>query len=249
MQDQRFYSLPGETMISLLTMKAFLLIISGLFLTCAILMSSTDSDQGDHYIIRSGKIPNLIGRCAYTKLSLHFEQHPELIDRLTSPTDLIPGQNWGYLDQYYPNKETMLHLMAKQIKTMIEMGEIKKWKQVFDPKYGIGSKNHKDKGTLNNVFSVFGHPVREIILQGSQVSTLTVYNLFRKSIKNELKAFARSRTVAWHFLKTNIKTKETMNYLLKNYPKKTNQIEADLKKIGLSLETLISRALNSNLLS
>ena len=205
----------------------------------------------DHirYKIQKGKIPELIHQSVYKKLEEHLKQNPEVFHRLTDPTYTVPRKDWGYHDQYYPDHETMMHLISLQIKKMIELEEITQWSQVFDPKYGIGSKNHKDKGTINNVFSLFGHPVRDNILQGSDASTLTVYHIFRKTIKNELKSFARSRPLEWHLKSTKIKTEKTLEFLFKNQPEKTKKIQKDLLEINLSLEVLVYRALESDLLS
>ena len=176
-------------------------------------------------------------------------EHPELKQRLLDPSYTVPEEGWGYYDQCYGSEETLHHLIAMQIKAMAERGEITTIVEVFDKAYGVGSKAHKDKGTINNVFSLWGHPVRREILVTNKVSTLEVYQIFRNTLKNELKAFARQQNRHWHDQDINAKTQQTLAYLYEKYPQKTRQLAKQLQEIGLSLPTLIKRAISTHLLS
>lgn len=205
--------------------------------------------NADYYNINDLASPNLRGENAKTLVQQYLHTNPTLKERLTNSNYKIPEADWNYDDQIYKYEDTMLHLLALQIKKMAEISEITSLEEAFDPKYGIGSKDHKDKGTIGNVFSIFGHPVREEILQGSEASVMTVYTLFRKTIKNQLKAFARSQTLDWHLQNIETKKTDTLKYLKKKYPLETNTLQTELNKIGLSFEILIERAIKSNLLS
>ena len=144
----------------------------------------------------------------------------------------------------------MLHLIARQIKRMAELREIKTIEQIIDPEHGIGSKDHKDKGTINDPLSFWGHPVQEEILgQRGRLKTLKVYHAFRTTIKNELIRFARHRPLEWHQLPTGQKLAETIQFLESEHAEATRRLRKELADYDLNLETLLRRAIESNLLS
>ena len=201
------------------------------------------------YKIEIGNNKDWIGLDSRKIISEYLSKNPKMFERLTNPNFTVADQDWGYYDQFYRDKDAMIHLLAKQTKMMVELGQIQSLDKLFHPKYGIGSKNHKDKGTINDVFSVFGHPVRKWILQGSSANTITVYHLFRETVKNELKAFARSQKLDWHKQKIQIKKNQILQFLMRNHPQKTKKLQERLVEINLSLETLILRTLQTNLLS
>ena len=47
----------------------------------------------------------------------------------------------------------MEHLITLQIKTMPELGKIKKKKELLDSEHGIGSEDQKDKGAFKDALS------------------------------------------------------------------------------------------------
>ena len=178
-----------------------------------------------------------------------FSEHPELKMRLLDPKSTVAGKKWGYFDQAYEHEETMLHVVSLQVKAMVEREEVKSTDQLFDDEFGIGSKFHKDKGTINNIFSLWGHPVRTELLQGSSKNTHYVYEQFRLTIKNDLVRFVRGQSLDWHLQSDVEKKKQTLEFLEKNVPEATLRLNQQLLEINLSLELLIDRVLVTNLLS
>jgi len=186
---------------------------------------------------------------AFTLLGDYLLSHPEMKQRLMDENYIIAGENWSYRDQVYKDEQTLRHLIALQIKAMAERNEITTMNEAFSKRYGIGSKFHKDKGAINNIFSIWGHPVRKEILQGGSSATRHVYALFRDSIKNQLIRFLRSQPLEWHLMDAQVRTQAILAWLNKHYPVKTKKLEAELQEINLSLELLIQRTLSSHLLS
>ena len=208
----------------------------------------TRSSTGRYHITE--KAPYTFrGQDAYQLVQVYFEQNPDLKHRLLDPDWVVIDGGWGYHDQGYGSEETMYHLIALQVKAMAERQEIDDMDDVFDEDYGIGSKSHKDKGTINNVFSIWGHPVRSEVLADKNVSALTVYNMFRKTIKNELKAFSRQQSLAWHLQDNVEKTRQTLAYLYQYHSQNTKRLERELEALNIRLPALIKRATQSNLLS
>ena len=201
------------------------------------------------YIINQNAAKALRGKNAYQQVKIYLQQHPELKKRLRDPEYVVEGKSWGYFDQCYGSDATMRHLIALQIKAMAERQELDSIAEAFDEDDGIGSKSHKDKGTINNVFSFWGHPVRDEILVSSKASTLHVYNVFRNTIKNELKRFLRQQSLDWHLQDTTTKTQQTIIFLDQRHPQKVKSLQRQLAEINLDLETLIRRGFETNLLS
>ena len=179
-----------------------------------------------------------------------METHPEIQQRMLNPTHQPAGKNWAYHSQTYGSESTMLHLIAMQIKAMAERNAIQSTDDVLDPEFGIGSKNHKDKGTLNNPLSFFGHPVQqEILITNSKLRTLKVYHAFRRTIKNDLIRFARNQSLEWHQQHVDSKLKSTIEFLHTQHPHKTLQLRKQLQPFQLNLELLLRKAISSHLLS
>ena len=228
---------------------AFFFILSCLCFGALQAQSHATPVNAEIYQISEAASGDFRNKNAYAILEKIFKQNPGLKQKLLDPHAIDASERWGYLDQAYLHEETMRHLIALQIKTMAELGAIDSSAEIIDPKYGIGSKAHKDKGTINNVFSVFGHPVRKHILDGSQASTLEVYTIFRTTIKNQLKAFLRSRNLQWHLQAPKAKSTEIIQYLEKHFPNRYAELTLRLREIGLELESLIQRTFQTNLLS
>ena len=82
------------------------------------------------------------------------------------------------------SEATMLHLIALQIKSMAEAQAIHSETDLLDPQYGIGSKNHKDKGCINNPLAVLGHPIQQALFNRSNPLTLhSLYHAFLRVSK------------------------------------------------------------------
>lgn len=213
-------------------------------------MTSTHGKADGRYQITADAPPALRERSAYSIIQQKIKQQPELEKRLTAPNHRIPDTDWSYGSQTYLNRDVMLHLIAMQIKAMADRGAIEDIETIFDPKYGIGSKSHKDKGTIKNPLSFWGHPTQtEILGQRSKWKALAVYHAFRKTIKNDLIRYARTQALEWHLQPTQQKLDDIMNFLEQNQAAATKQLRQDLIKYKLPLETLIERALMTHLLS
>lgn len=238
-----------NTRIKHMTLFGIILLTSSLIYAESSPASAEETLHPDDYTISSQASETLRNQNALSILDNHLRTHPELKRRLIDESYTIPDENWGYYDQAYEHENTMRHLIANQIKAMAERQQVDDIEDIFDPDYGIGSKPHKDKGTINNVFSIWGHPVRDEILNGSTASTKTVYEFFRLTIKNNLKAYARSQTLKWHRQPVEIRVKATLEYLNNNHHDKTQKLSENLKAIQLDLEELIRRTLQTNLLS
>ena len=133
---------------------------------------------------------------------------------MLDPKHTVQAEDWGYHHQAYGSEATMLHLFSLQIKAMAERRSIKTEKEVVDPKYGIGSKRHKDKGTINNPLSFWGHPVQsEILGQQSRLEALNIYHIFRLTLKNELIRYGRHQPLEWHKLPNEMKLEATFEFL------------------------------------
>ena len=159
-----------------------------------------------------------------------------------------PHQKWAYHSQTYGSKPTMRHLLARQVKAMAERHQIQSDADILDPEFGIGSKNHKDKGTINNPLAWFGHPVqKEILKTNSKFRTLKVYHAFRQTIKNDLIHFARHQSVEWHQQDVDVKLAATMAFLLSAHPRKTLELRNRLEQYQIELEQLLYKAIASNL--
>ena len=179
-----------------------------------------------------------------------MESYPEIQRRMLDPTHQPPGTDWAYYSQTYSCEPTMLHLIALQIKAMAERNAIQSTEDILDPKFGLGSKNHKDKGTLNNPLSFFGHPVqKEILATNSTLRTLKVYHAFRRTIKNDLIRFARNQSLEWHQQHIDHKVKSTLAFLHTEHPRRTLELRKTLRAFQLDLELLLRKALSSHLLS
>ena len=190
------------------------------------------------------------GRDALQYTQKLLSQYPELQKRMLTPDYRSPGKEWEYGSQTYASPAVMEHLIALQIKAMAERHKIRSKKDIIHPKHGIGSKNHKDKGTINNPLSFFGHPVQEEILAtNSRLKTLRVYHAFRKTIKNDLIRFARHQNLEWHQQSTAEKLSAILSFLEEQLPAKTKQLRDQLKDYDLELEQLIQTAIETNLLS
>lgn len=192
------------------------------------------------------------GRDALYLLDQQLKKEPKLERRLLDadmPVENDGGETWGYLDQAYANRNIMRHLVANQIKAMAEAGELSSIEEAFNEDVGIGSKYHKDKGTIGDVFSFWGHPVQEKVLGGGKFKALEVYHAFRKTIKNKLKSYLRSQPVSWHRQTVSKRTRAIMKYLKRHHVDSTTRLKRQLKKKNMTLRALIQRALKSNLLS
>ena len=200
------------------------------------------------YLIDAPSVKNLHGKSALTILDNYFFKHPELVEKMLNAS-IADDDTWGYYDQCYGTRVVMRHLIASQIKAMAELKKIKSINDIFDGRYGVGSKFHKDKGTIGNIFSIWGHPVRKYILQGGRSSTRKVYDAFRLTLKNELKGYVRKQSVEWHMMPADKRLDETLKYLNAEFPEKTNLLRTKLKSLGLDLKTLIRRTIETNLLS
>jgi hypothetical protein len=219
------------------------LLLSSLLLSCAL-------GHGLNYTIAATAPPLFAKQDALAYTINLLENHPEIKQRLLEPTHLALGEDWAYHSQTYGSESTMLHLVALQIKAMAERNAIQSTEDVLDPEFGIGSKNHKDKGTINNPLSWFGHPVQqEILITNSKLKTLKVYHAFRRTIKNDLIHFARNQSLEWHQQNVDIKLKSTLYFLRTQHPHKTLKLRKQLKKHQLDLELLLRKALSSHLLS
>jgi len=122
------------------------LLLSSLLLSCAL-------GHGLNYTIAATAPPLFAKQDALAYTINLLENHPEIKQRLLEPTHLTLGEDWAYQSQTYGSESTMLHLIALQIKAMAERNAIQSTEDVLDPEFGIGSKNHKDKGTINNPLS------------------------------------------------------------------------------------------------
>lgn len=206
--------------------------------------------SADIYQITEDAHPTFRNTNAKIILEDHLSTHLDLKKRLLESDYQIPEQTWSYGTQHYRNHEVMLHLIAQQIKAMAERGAIEHIETIFDPEYGIGSKNHKDKGTINNPLSFWGHPVQtEILGQRSKLKALAVYHAFRQTIKNDLIHYARHQPIEWHQQNNEKKLQATLEYLNQHHPEKTKALSKALHKNGLNLTTLLRRAIETNLLS
>lgn len=223
------------------------------FLLCCalfVISSALAVAQQIDYRINSHAHKRFAGKDAKELTIQLLRQHPELKRRMLDPTWTVPGEDWGYYSQTYGNESVMSHLIALQIKAMAEAGDLKTYDQLTDSTYGIGSKSHKDKGTINNPLSFWGHPVQSQILQTrSRLQTLKVYHTFRKTIKNELIQYARHRPLEWHLKTNSDKQKEIIEFLDTKHAEATQQLRDELQETVLNLEELILRALESHLLS
>lgn len=221
-------------------------IILLLLATTALTQAATD----ERYLIAPDAAPELRERSAYDLIQQQLEQQPELEQRLLDPAHKISGEPWSYGTQTYCNRAVLLHLIAIQIKAMAECGAIKDPQQIFDSEYGIGSKNHKDKGTINNPLSFWGHPVQsEILGQRSKFKALKVYHAFRLTIKNELIHFARQQPLEWHQHLPQQKLADILDFLKQSHPEATQDLRQKLVSYNLTLEVLLQRALETHLLS
>lgn len=217
-----------------------------LFATTALAHGETN----ERYLIAAEAAPELRQRCAYDLIQQQLKIQPELEQRLLDPTHKISGKPWSYGTQTYCNRAVLLHLIAIQIKAMAEYGAIKDPQQIFDSEYGIGSKNHKDKGTINNPLSFWGHPVQsEILGQRSKFKALKVYHAFRLTIKNELIHFARQQPLEWHQSLPQQKLADILAFLKQHHTAASQELRQRLADYQLTLETLLQRALETNLLS
>lgn len=183
-------------------------------------------------------------------LNHYFDTHPDLEKRLIDPHYKIPNEMWSYGSQTYRNREVMLHLITSQVQAMTERNEIDSIKEVFDERYGIGSKSHKDKGAINNPLSFFGHPIqKEILGQNSRRKSLQVYHAFRLTIKNELIQFSRNQSLEWHLQDDEKKLQDTLNYLKTQHPQEAIELKRRLEEYDIKLESLLRKAFTSHLLS
>lgn len=220
----------------------FLLLSSILFINASVYCAD--------YRIAETAAPFFANKNAYDYTVELLKSHPEIQRRMLDPSYQPPNQKWAYANQSYGSQATMLHLIALQVKAMAEQNEIHSPDDILHPDWGIGSKKHKDKGTIKNPLSFFGHPVqKEVLNTNSKIRTLKVYHAFRRTIKNELIHFARNQPLKWHQQNLDIKLKSTMRFLQTEHPKKTLQLRDQLKKYQIVLELLLHKALSSNLLS
>tara|TARA_B110000285_G_scaffold227930_1_gene290041 strand:- start:4304 stop:4987 length:684 start_codon:yes stop_codon:yes gene_type:complete len=206
--------------------------------------------SADIYQITEHADPTFRNTNAIVIFENYLSTHTELEARLLNPAHSSPSQTWSYNTQNYCNREVMRHLIALQIKAMAERGAIDHIETIFDPEYGIGSKNHKDKGTINNPISFWGHPIQiEILGQRSKLNALTVYHAFRQTIKNDLIRYARHQPIEWHKQDSKTKLQDTLEYLNQHHSEKTKALNKALHENGLNLPTLLKRAIETNLLS
>jgi hypothetical protein len=222
--------------------------------TLVILLFSTlfinNSGHSDDYEIADTAAPLFANQNAYDYIVELLKSHPEIERRMLDPTYQTSDKKWAYHSQIYGSKSTMRHLLARQIKAMAERHQIQSADEILDPEFGIGSKNHKDKGTINNPLSWWGHPVqKEILKTNSKLRTLRVYHSFRQTIKNDLIHFARHQSLEWHQQAVDVKLKATMEFLNKENPRKTLELRDQLQKYQINLEQLLYTAIASNLLS
>lgn len=176
--------------------------------------------------------------------------HPAIKQRMCTPEYAHAQYGWSYGSQVYGSEATMLHLIALQIKSMAEAQAIHSESDLLDPQYGIGSKNHKDKGCINNPLAVLGHPIQQALFERSNPLTLhSLYHAFRKSIKNPLIRFARQQSLKWHQQSSAARLQAVISFLKTQYPLKTQQFEAALAEHKIELAALLARAINCKLLS
>lgn len=225
--------------------NAFLLILlGGLPLNY---LGATDLSK---YEIEAPPNSNFEAQNSYQLIVHILEERPELKKRMLDRSYSIETEEWGYHSQVYGDESIMYHLLALQVKAMAERGAIKDLDEVLHPKYGIGSKYHKDKGTIGNPFSIWGHPVQtEILGQRSRLKALRVYHAFRKTIKNQLIHYGRNQSLEWHLQPLAAKKAATLEYLEAEFPEAVNQLETVLRDESISLSDLLEKALLTNLLS
>jgi hypothetical protein len=224
-------------------MKALVILLFSTLLICTL-------GHSEDYQIAKNATPHFANQNAYDYIVKLLKSHPEIERRMLDPTHQAPDERWAYHNQTYGSKSTMLHLLARQIKAMAEGHYIESNDDILDPEFGIGSKNHKDKGTINNPLSWWGHPVqKEILKTDSKLRTLKVYHAFRKTIKNDLIHFARHQSIEWHQQDMDLKLEATMEFLHKEHPRKTLELRDQLEYYEIDLEQLLYDAIASNLLS
>jgi hypothetical protein len=202
------------------------------------------------YTISNTAPPLFANQDAFNYTIELMESYPEIQRRMLDPTHRPPRTDWAYYSQTYSSESTMLHLIALQIKAMAEHNAIQSTEDILDPKFGLGSKNHKDKGTLKNPLSFFGHPVqKEVLATKSTLRTLKVYHAFRRTIKNDLIRFARNQSLEWHQQHIDQRVKATLEFLYTEHPRRTLELRKKLRAFQLDLEILLRKALSSHLLS
>jgi len=203
-----------------------------------------------NYQISEQAAPFFANKNAKVILHGYLDSHPLLKQRLIDPSYLDSDQTWAYHTQTYLNLEVLSYLVSLQIKAMAERKEIRSLEDIFDTKYGIGSKSHKDKGTINNPLSLWGHPVqKEVLGRKSRLNTLRVYTALRETVKNDLIHYGRNQALGWHQKTTEQKLAETINYLEKHHSEKTSQLRKRLKMLNYDLETLIRKVIETHLIS
>jgi len=208
------------------------------------------ADGHPDYQIGTNAHKAFAGADAHQLVEALLAQHPEIKRRMREPAYTVPGEDWGYYDQCYQSDEVMLHLLALQVKAMSERREIKSIDDLLDNTHGIGSKNHKDKGTINNPLSIWGHPVQtEILGKRSRLKALKVYHAFRKTLKNELIRYGRSQSLEWHYLPKSERLEQTLDFLERAYPSKTKALQEALEDMNMELPKLLQAALTTHLIS
>ena len=214
------------------------------------LFAGSIASYGEDYIIATTASPRFANLDALKYTTELMEKNPQIQQRMLDPTHQPTSMDWAYHSQTYSSESTMLHLVALQIKAMAERNAIQSTEDILDTKFGLGSKNHKDKGTLNNPLSFFGHPVqKEILVTNSALRTLKVYHAFRRTIKNDLIRFARNQSLEWHRQNVDSKVMSTITFLHTEHPHKTLELRKQLRAFQLDLELLLRKALSSHLLS
>ena len=131
-----------------------------LFLTVSVASLTAARLEPSDYLIDAPDVSKFHGRSALTLFDDYLSRHAALGVRMLDPEVTVgskrskrgrPGRRdeaWGYYDQCYGSSEVMRHLIAVQIKAMAELEAIESLDDVFNVHYGIGSKFHKDKGTI-----------------------------------------------------------------------------------------------------
>lgn len=231
------------------TLKALRLAIAGLLLIAA-LSSNLAAITEPSYRINSHAKSDFAGKDARTILAEVLEKYPNLKQRMLDPTYLVPSKEWGYHTQTYKSEAVMQHLLAIQIKAMADSGDIRNWDDLTDTEHGIGSKDHKDKGTLKNPLSIWGHPVQtEILGQKSRLRALKVYHAFRTTIKNDLIRYARNQDLEWHLQSLEDRLQAVLSFLNSEHRLSTLELRNFLIENKLELKALLRKALETNLLS